>query len=64
MRTYAEAVDGDGDRDPAKPDTPSTIDQGAGRPRLHRYMGTDKNRGDESLAEELRKENGDRDDGA
>lgn len=63
MRTYAEAADGDGDGDVVGPNARSAADQGAGRPRLRRYMGTDTGGADESLAEELRRENSERDEG-
>lgn len=64
MRTYAEAADGDGGGDLLRPAAYPAADQGAGRRRLHRYTGTDKNAADESLAEELRRENSDREEGA
>lgn len=63
MRTYAEAADGEGDADIARPEAHSAFHRGAGRPRLHRYKGTATNGADESLAEELRRENSDRDEG-
>lgn len=57
MRTYAEAADGVTEGDPGSPDARPSADQSAGRPRLHRYTGTDNTGGDESRADELRKEN-------
>ncbi|MEV8148141.1 PRC-barrel domain-containing protein [Arthrobacter sp. NPDC080073] len=59
IRTYAEAADGDSDGDAGRPNAHPDADQGTGHPRLRRYSEADKNGADESLTEELRKENSD-----
>ncbi|WP_284764410.1 PRC-barrel domain-containing protein [Arthrobacter sp. efr-133-R2A-63] len=64
LRTYAEAADGGDDGDFVRPAARPAAGPGAGRPTLHRYIGMDKDGPDESLAEEMRLENSDREEGS
>ncbi|GAB2708080.1 PRC-barrel domain-containing protein [Arthrobacter bambusae] len=64
MRTYGETADGATGEELGRPAAHPAADRGAGRPGLHRYTGADNDSADESLAEEMRLENSDRDEGA